>query len=295
MILCKQHYLKIVTTTSFLLIFTVNSKASEDISPPKTGNFILPVSQQPAPLIGFGENIIDKNEKVFYLFADDLVGNQKHLTEVAFTALYGISENVALLLYIPYATSFKMNQKKSKGITDSDVQLEYAFYNKSTFQYVDQATIVTNVSFPTGSIHKNPPTGFGSPSFFLGATYNRTYSDWFYFGSPGVQLTSSKDNTQDGNNYLYQLGLGKNMFDHKGWIFAWMTEFDGIYSQKNRIQGVMDPNSGGNVIYITPSFWASSKEFLLQLGVGFPVVQDLYGTQPKSYYLLVANLAWSFY
>jgi len=154
---------------------------------------------------------------------------------------------------------------------------------------------VTNITVPTGSVKKNPPTGFGSPSLFLGGTYYHVLVDWFVFTSQGAVLTCSDHGTKFGDQFLYQFGLGRNIPSPEGWIYAWMVEIDGQYNKKNRIDGVIDHDSGGNVIYATPSLWISSEEMLLQFGVSFPINQNLFGHQRKFDYALNFNFAWSFY
>lgn len=278
-----------------LLVFTINCEADDTEQPPKVGNFALPTSQQPGPLVSFGENIIDKNETQLFLFADDYSGVNEHYIDLVPAILYGITNNLSIFINAPYAPSYKMGQHESSGFEDAFAQLEYAFYNKSSSSYVDQATIVANVSAPTGSAQKKPPTGVGALSYFLGATYNRTSVDWFIFGSPGAVITSVNNGTKFGNSYLYQFGFGRNIANINGWLLAWMTEIDGTYSQRNIINGVTDSNSGGNIVYITPSIWASTKKFLFQFGVGFPATQNLYGNQPKETFLFAANVGWSIY
>jgi len=278
-----------------LFLFTFRCEASEDAQPPKIGNFVLPTSQQPGPLVGFGENMLDKNEKQLFLFADDYVGLNKHYIDLIPSLLYGITDNLSIFINAPYAASYKMGQQKSAGFEDAFAQLEYAFYNKSTSSFIDQATVVANVTVPSGSIQKTPQTGVGTPSFFLGTTFNRTYVNWFVFGSPGAVFTTAKNGTKFGNNYLYQFGFGRNIANFNGWMLAWMAEIDGTYAQRNRVRGIIDPNSGGNIVYVTPSIWASTKKLLFQLGVGLPAAQNLYGKQTRETYLLVANIGWSIY
>ena len=269
--------------------------ANKEEKPPKIGNFSLRTSQQPAALFGFGGNIIDKGEVQLYLFADDFVGKKKTTIDIIPSVLFGITEEWSIFFNAPFTPLLKDDCNSSSGLEDFFIQLEYAFYNKSTSSYVDQATLVSNITFPTGSIHRNPPTGFGSPSLFLGGTYYRTWVDWFVFTSNGAILTSSNHGTKFGDMFLYQMGFGRNFPSPEGWIYAWMIEFDGQYNKKNRIDGIIDSNSGGNVIYITPSIWISSKEMLLQFGVSLPVNQNLFGIQNKFDYALNLNFAWSFY
>lgn len=279
---------------------TTEQKANDDDNkkkeePPKIGNFALPTSQQPAALFGFGGNIIDKGEIQFYFFADEFIGKKRIVTDLIPSVLFGVTENWSIFFNFPFTPIMEDCPNKSSGFEDFFVQLEYAFYNNSTATYVDQATVLATILFPTGSSKKNPPTGFGAPSFFLGATYYHILVDWFIFTAPGAFLTTSDHRTKFGDQFLYQFGLGRNIPSPKGWIYAWMLEVDGQYNKKNRIKGRIDHNSGGNAIYVTPSLWISSKEMLLQFGVSLPINQNLFGKQRKLDYALNLNFAWSFY
>lgn len=268
---------------------------NKEEKPLRIGNFSLPLSQQPAALFGFGGNIIEKEEVQLYFFADDFEGKEKTIIDLIPSVLYGITDNWSIYFNFPFTPLLRDDGHKSRGLEDFFVQLEYAFNNKSTAKYEDQATILANITFPTGSSKKNPPTGFGAPSLFIGATYYRTWVDWIVFTAPGAVLTASNRGTKFGDEFLYQFGVGRNIPSPKGWIYAWMFEVDGQYNKKNRIDGTIDNNSGGNVIYVTPSLWVSTKEMLCQFGVSIPVSQNLFGHQHKFDYSLILNVAWSFY
>ncbi len=260
---------------------------------PCRGNFALPASQQPGSLIGFGENMIDRNQLQLFLFGDDFIGKEKHFIDLVPGILYGITDDFSVFFNVPVALSYQVNQNHSSGLEDLFLQLEYAIYTRKPSAFScssDQVTIVANVSFPTGSSHKIPPTGFGSLAYFLGATYNRTWEKWFWFTSYGAQFPTSHDRTRFGNQYLYQFGFGRNIMNVKGWILAWMIELDGTFSERNKIKGISDPDSGGNVIYATPSFWASSKNWILQFGFGSVVQQHLFGNQKRNQYLISFNV-----
>lgn len=265
-----------------------------ETQPPHVGNFALPSSQQPGVLMSFGENIIDKNQLQLLLFADDIIGSDKHNMDAIPNLLYGLTDNFSLNINIPIAVSFKNGNNHSSGLEDMFFQPEYAFYVQQTSKFVDQATIVGNITFPTGSNQKQPNTGFGSISYFLGATFNRTYSDWIYFTSHGVVLTTSDDSIKFGDQFLYQFGIGRNIaYNPLSWIFSWLLEANGQYNQKDKIDGVINPNSGGNTILLTPSLWFSTPKLAFQLGVGFPIAQHLFGDQIKTNYLLAGNFGWT--
>lgn len=277
--------------TSFIHSDQSNQK---NIEPIAEGNFALPTSQQPGPLVSFGENIVDKGQVQLFVFGDAFIGKKSYLTDVIPSILYGIRDDLSFFFNVPFAPRDKDRNQHASGLEDIFAQFEYAFFTKKRTHSIDQATIVANVTFPTGSSTKNPPTGFGATSFFIGTTFNHMTTDWFFFLSPGAVLTTSHRGTKFGDQILYQFGLGSNIPSPSGWIFAWMVEFDGEYFWKNKIKDSLDPNSGGNVIYITPSLWVSSKNFIGQLGIGYPCVQHLFGDQSKKFLLIVFNFGYTF-
>ena len=271
-------------------------EAAKEKQPPKIGNFSLPSSQQPAALFGFGGNIIDQGETQLFFFADDFEGKHKTSADLIPSALFGITNNLSIFFNFPCTPLFKDGAKESSGLEDFFLQLEYAFYNKSTETYIEDATIVANISLPTGSARKQPPTGFGAPCLFIGATYAHTWIDWFLFTAHGALVTGSRNGIKRGDQFFYQFGFGRNFPSPKDWIYAWIVEVDGQYNKKDRVDhGIINPNSGGNMIYVTPSMWISSKQLTLQFGVSFPINQNLFGHQRKFDYGLNVNVGWSFY
>ena len=269
-------------------------KEEEKDEPPKIGNFSLPISQQPGPFISFGQNIIEKGQTQVFLFGDYIQTRNGYRSDLFPSILYGITDEFSVFFNFPVSPGNKQDHDHSSGLEDWFIQLEYAFYVDSTKCDVTQATIVGSLLFPTGSTRKVPPTGFGSPSLFFGLTYNRTGIYCFSFISPGVIVTSLYHDTRFGNQYLYEGGLGRCFWTPPGWIFAWMIELDGLYAERNLIEGAIDPNSGGHLVYLTPSLWISSEKLTLQLGIGFPIYQDLFGDQLRQYYTLDFNIGWTF-
>lgn len=278
-----------------ILIFNPSVYAEENQQMNAIGNFALPSSQQPGAFLSFGQNTLEKNKTQLFLFADDYAGDQKHFIDMTPGIVYGLTDNLSFFLNIPYALSYQQESNHSSGLEDIILQLEYVFYSKQTNRYIDTATIVANTSFPTGSSIKNPPTGFGAQTFFLGGTFSRLYNDWFGFISPGLLVPTSHQGTRFGNHYFYQLGLGKNIsYATSQYIFAWLLELNGNLYQKDKINGKIDPDSGGNIIYLIPSLWFSTQHFIFQSGIGWAASQNWYGHQSKNTYLIAVNLGWTF-
>lgn len=281
-----------------LTIISLGSSAAhaeEAPTPAPLGNFALHGSQQPGTLLSIGQNIYDAGQFQISFLADDYVGNDIYNTDLVFNGVYGITDQFSVLLSIPFAPRYKLQDFHSSGLEDFSLQFEYAYYTHQRTNFTEQGTVLANITFPTGSDEKTPPTGLGTVSFLLGTTYNRAYRYWYMFVSPGAIIVTAHNGTRYGNKYLYQCGLGRVIdFRSKKWISAWLIEVDGQYSQKNLIDFQKDPNSGGNVVYITPSLWFSDNHLILQAGIGKACAQHLFGTQPLNNYLVAGNVRWLF-
>lgn len=288
--------LKKIIVFALLFVFALTSVKGEskEENPPKVGNFALTSSQQPGPFMSFGQRVIEKGQKQFFLFSDAFIGPRVHTIEAQPGFLYQTTDRLSIFLNLPFAINFKNEEARSSGIEDVFAQFEYAYYLNTTKDFNDQATIIANIGFPSGSLQKNPSTGYGSTSYFLGTTYTRTYIDWILFTSYGALMTSNKAD-KIGNFYVYQFGLGRNIcYLESQYIFNWLLELDGTYYEKNKINRVTDLDSGGNVVYLTPSLWFSNKHLIFQIGVGFPVIQKLNGFQNKYSYVIATNVGWTF-
>ncbi|MBA3813201.1 MAG: hypothetical protein H0X26_01710 [Alphaproteobacteria bacterium] len=270
-------------------------KEPKEASPLNIGNFALPTPQQPGPLISFGQHVINKDQAQVFWFADDFKGEKKHKIDLIPTLLLGVTDDFSISFSAPLAVKYKDEKTHSSGCEDIFLQLEYAPYTAKTANFQEQLTLLTSITFPTGSTHKQPQTGFGSSSFFVGGTFSRMYTDWFGFTSHGVLLTTSDEGTKFGDEFLYQCGLGRNIFSIASeLIISGMIEIDGQYVKKDKIKKITNPDSGGNILYVTPSLWISTKRVIFQVGFGLPATQHLFGNQKKNNYLLAANCGWTF-
>lgn len=261
----------------------------------KIGNLAFPPSQEPTPLISFGQNLIGEKKLQSQETVTYTKGKNEYFIDIQNAFIYGFRDDLSIFLAVPNAIRFRQDCNHTSGPEDMIVQFEYGPYTKEYYTYYDQITIVANVTIPTGSAKKNPPTGKGANSFFIGGTYARMAINWFYFTSYGGIFNASSHRTQFGNQFFYQYGLGRRIWNNDHWLFDWMLELDGTYSCRDRIQGVIDPDSGGNIFIITPSLFLASKDSLVvQLGIGFPIVQQLNGRQNKQDYVLQTKISWTF-
>src|SRR5579863_302534 len=93
---------------SYNTIFAVdNSELSRGIEPDKVGNFLLPLSQQPFPLYGFGQNFVKKNEMQGFLNFYQIGGKHINFTALIPRFLYGITEKLTIFASVPVTITSK--------------------------------------------------------------------------------------------------------------------------------------------------------------------------------------------
>lgn len=126
---------------------------------------------------------------------------------------------------------------------------------------------------------------FLAPDEFVGPNLarNRYHTDHIYGITDQFSVSYTMPIADDRNGQQHSSGLEDAIFDiDSRWIFAWLVEADGVYMQKKRISGVIDPNSGGNIVFVTPSIYIASKKLIFQFGTGVAVTQHWNGDQNRS-------------
>jgi hypothetical protein len=73
-----------------------------------------------------------------------------------------------------------------------------------------------------------------------------------------------------------------------------VLELNGEWHDKQKIAGVKDENSGGNVVYLSPGLRLSVDKWSSFVSVGIPVVNDLNGVQAEPAWRLLTGVAVSF-
>lgn len=278
-----------------LLSCVVNAReAVDDVEQVKEGNFLLPLSQQPSPLFSLGQNIIEKGDAMLFCTTFPFFGPRKRSVGVVPYFLYGLTDACSIALAVPF-TFLKDNGVTTSGLADIFAQIEYAFYEYKQPYYTYQATCLTALSVPTGSTRNGTTVlGSGAPTFLFGGTFSYYSTDWLWFASAGGNLATKGRSVRAGSTFLYQGGFGKNIATRPGWIFTWIIECDGIYTTRERLCSITLRNTGGNVIYLTPSLWVSSERFILQAGISLLPVQHLFGCQTGNEIGAIISVGWKF-
>lgn len=261
---------------------------------PSKGNFALPGPQQLGPLLSFGQTLIGRNNLQLELssFSPYHIPNVGPFKNVNAAFTYGFTDNTSFYFNYPISADSNPRRIRRASLQDITLQLEQAIYTAGTNSYQTQTTIVGVMTVPLST----PDSllgliGYGSSTYFLGLTYNRTSMDWLFFLSPGYQFASQSQGIRFGSQTFYQAGIGHPLlWTSDKSIFSALLELDGQYTERNQFLQQGQPNSGGNVVALTPSLSLATKHTITQVGVGYPLVQHLFGQQNEMKYFIVANL-----
>jgi hypothetical protein len=129
-----------------ILIWTC-ALAKESIEPScKEGNFAIPASQIPGPLLSLGDNIIDKGDIQIQMLSTFARGQKKSSTKVQPSLLYGINDATSLLVGLPYAIKNKDGSSTSAGVGDLFADIEYAYINKPGPCSIHEATVLGGIT-----------------------------------------------------------------------------------------------------------------------------------------------------
>lgn len=269
---------------------------TEDNTPQlKEGNLALSASQQPGPLFSYGQNIVERGDVQLINYVDWYHGKNTDLVHYIPGILYGINDDLSLYFNIPVVPLLRIGDTRSSGMQDVYVQGEYAFYNNDTYTSSTQATMLAALYLPTGSPSKNPPTGVGAPSFFIGATASYMSIAWYLYAALSGIITTSNGEQQFGNTLFYQAGIGRNIIGNAdGWIVTPILELSGTQHGQDMVGQAVTIGSHNSAIFVGPSVWISSKKIYIQTGLCFTVFQTKSSLNANNKYLFACDIGWKF-
>lgn len=286
-----------ITLLFFCVCLFHNVHSTNDKEQSTAGNFTLPTSQEPGPLFGFefGQNIVDKGDFQVFLYPLYSKGPRKKTSELLPSLIYGISDDLSLFLQFGFATHLQQGTCCSGGVEDLIVQLEYAFYNHDTYESSNQATLIGNITWPTGSAYKNPATGTGSPTVYLGFSASHTSPSWYVWLNPGAVFIPHYHQTARHINFFYQFGFGRNIaYAEERWILTALLEFNGGYTQATTRDIFVPAFFREHDLFVGPSLWFSTNRLILQAGISVPLYERLSPGNSKTSFALAFNLGYKF-
>jgi len=217
----------------------------------------------------------------------------------------------------------------SEGIGDLSVLGQYRFTGKDSGL---QASLLFGVKTPTGVTDERDDEGelfetefqpgSGSWDGLFGLALTQPIGRWsldsnvlYIVATEGAQDTDLGDRFHYNGAVSYRLiGAGTaeaterhhehqhiqgHHYEHRargnsGFAVDAVLEINGEWQAKQDIAGETDPNSGGNVVFLSPGVRLTSNAWSGFVSFGLPIVNDLNGEQSEPEYRLVGGIAVGF-
>jgi hypothetical protein len=227
---------------------------------------------------------------------------------------YGITDNFTLNLQLPYFNRntvreghFDENEGEaeverlgdSKGIGDLTLLGQYRFFNSNE----SLAALLVGVKLPTGETKRisdegerfetefQPGAGSVAPLFGIAAKQSWgpssvTGSLLYTIATEGAQDTDLGDQFDYSLAYAYRVkGIVNNdeslsIDSGSGTAIDLVLELNGTWRDQEEVDGETDPNSGVNVVYISPGVSViGAQGWYASLSVGVPIIKNIRGAQ----------------
>lgn len=226
---------------------------------------------------------------------------------------YGITDDITLSLKFPYIYLDDIKEAHadepdevhvhgdSEGIGDFSLLGQYRFFNSNSWE----ASFILGLEFPTGQTDEHDiederfstefQPGSGSWDPFGGIAVQKKFGKVGLYGSLLYSIaTEGAQDTNLGDMLSYNAAVS---YTPLAGDLLWdlILELNGEFKQKQDIDGIDDPNSGGNVLLLSPGTRLSwNRRWTLFCSLGVPIVQDWNGIQNDLNYRVLTGVGAAF-
>jgi len=250
-----------------------------------------------------------------------------HLLSPSAGVAVGVTDDFTIALSIPYLQRSRLRAGgfgaveglgTSQGVGDLTLLGEYRVLGTGSDRW--QAAVLAGLKMPTGATHEidrngarfetehQPGTGSWDPLLGVAVTrrldrFSIDASALYQFSSGGAQHTTLGDRAQYNVGISHRIGGGEHHHDdgdaapHPHHEAAWdlILEANGEWEGRQRVGGVVEEESGGNVIYLSPGArFVSPAGWSVFLSAGLPIIQDIRPSHPDNRFRVIAGASWAF-
>lgn len=257
------------------------------------------------------------------------------LSLVSLIGNHGITDDLTIGLSLPYLRRAGLREAEhihggpdtvnalgdSKGLGDLRLYAQYRFSGDSGGSRHSAAFL--GIKAPTGEEHETGlgghhgdgefgaehQPGSGSWDGFIGLAHSRTLGVWSMHASllytvvaEGAQETDLGDSLSYDLAVIRRLGGEAHLHDdgvehmHHGRV-VWdaILELNGQWHEREKTAGVVEPNSGGDMIFLSPGLRATVDErWAVTLSLGMPVLSNPNGVHGEPDWRAIATIATGF-
>jgi hypothetical protein len=223
-------------------------------------------SHTPNSIFGLVHTIIPRETfKITELF---IYENTERPTSFLVTfAAYGITDSLTFMPTIPIVSKRPVSNNGDKtGLGSISLQFNYLLYQHEEaddFRY--RFMLTAGAGFPSTTINDATLFSLKGYNTLIAAMQDFMTKDWFGYTDFGTVIVGKNGNNKTGNFLIYDMGLGR-IFCFNDHYITVMAEFFGVYTKADRINGIINPVTGGNAIFVGPTIHYFFKSFFLHGG-----------------------------
>ena len=145
----------------------------------------------------------------------------------------------------------------------------------------------------------NLQPGTGSWDFFGGVIATYASVDWNLDFQASYQANTRAGGFERGDvaradaSFQYRLLPRTLSRNDKGYFYG-VLEANLVHSDKMRIGGIGDPNTGGTTLHLVPGIQYATRRWVAEAAVQLPVIQDLNGSALKKDFTVLAGFRVNF-
>lgn len=229
---------------------------------------------------------------------------------------YGVTSDLAIFGMLPYLDK-KLDltmpggqriTRSTSGIGDAQLFARYTVFQNDMRGSNFRIAPFIGIKLPTGddndhdSFGRLPqPLQLGSGSWdpFGGVIATWQTLDYQVDAQLSYKANTEANGFEFGDEFGFDASLQYRLWPRElgagvpGFLYG-VIETNLLHQAKNKISGVIDPNSGGTTLFVSPGLQYVTKRWVLEAIVQLPVVQDLGGTALKDDYAARAGFRVNF-
>ncbi len=275
-----------------------------------------PINNNTALTPAKGEWIIREQFRYTKMKTDDCLPVDQKINIVAIpnVALYGVTGKFNVLFQFPLIHKrlevFQNNESKIRkvfGFGDLLVIGKYRIYAQDKVGGTTRVGLFAGLEFPTGDHSAGDRLGefprpfqLGSGSWdpLIGAVFTTSTLKYQWDIVAQYKFNTEGHGFEFGDIFRHDLSFQYRIWPEKltkkltkvPSFVNFVLEANGIFRRKNRNKGVLDTNSGGYILFISPGIQYVKKRFIAEISVQIPAVQRLNGVQPEHKFIFVLGI-----
>ncbi|MEE9380713.1 MAG: transporter [Hyphomonadaceae bacterium] len=259
---------------------------------PITFNTALPLSEE--------EGVV--RQQIIYSHAsDDQLGVHREVDTFKSVSVagYGVTSKLAVFGVLPIVKrdiEIGPVSNSVSGLGDATLFARYQIYQKDGPGRTMRLAPFAGVVLPTGETGR---TGDGSTDVFGGLVLTAASTDWNFDTQIKYVANGKANGLQRGNtisldaSFQYRVFPGKITANTEGFTFA-VLEANITQSDRNQLAGLVDANSGGEIITLSPGLQYATRRWIAEAAIGLPIITNLNGTALAPDYSVRASVRVNF-